>query len=254
VSSNRGLALLSVFAVLYTVLRLIPTFPMIGATGTFSVSDVVSPIYGLLLGPYIGGGSIILGTFLSIIFGRPTIFLGFDFLPALVSAVTLGLLVKQNFRLVTLIFALLILLFLINPLSLLFVTLPYNIVIPFIWVHILAFVLLLSPLSKKALVWITSSEPKYLPQGLLILFFIGTMMQHLTGSLLFESVFGYILGNISQDAWPSIWTTIFYLYPIERTIITIIATIIGSAVITTLGSSESLKSLPKVKKNQAKMK
>ena len=110
-SSNRGLALLSIFAVLYTVLRLIPTFPMIGATGTFSASDVVSPIYGILLGPYIGGGSIILGTFLSIIFGRPAIFLGFDFLPALVSAVTLGLLVKQKFRLVTIIFALLILLF-----------------------------------------------------------------------------------------------------------------------------------------------
>ena len=253
-SSNRGLALLSIFAVLYTVLRLIPTFPMIGATGTFSASDVVSPIYGILLGPYIGGGSIILGTFLSIIFGRPAIFLGFDFLPALVSAVTLGLLVKQKFRLVTIIFALLILLFLINPLSLLFVTLPYGFVIPFNWLHILAFALLLSPLSKKALVWITNSEPKYLPQGLLILFFIGTMMQHLTGSLLFESVFGFLLNSIPQDAWPSVWNAAFYLYPVERIIITIIATIVGSTLITTLGSSESIKSLSQRKENQAKMK
>lgn len=248
-SNNRGLALLSIFAVLYNVLRFIPTFPMIGATGTFSASDVVAPLYGLLLGPYIGGGSIILGTFLSIIFGRPAIFLGLDFLPSFVGAITLGLLAKQRFHIVTIIFALLFLLFLINPLTLLFVNLPYGLVIPFNWLHILAFALLLSPLSKKALNWITNSEPKYLPQGLLIFVFIGTMIQHLTGALLFEFVFGFLLGNISQDSWPSIWEPIFFLYPVERIIITILATIVGSALIRTLGiSSESIKSLSHRKK------
>lgn len=234
-SNNRGLALLSIFSVLYTILRIIPTFPMIGATGTFSASDVVAPLYGLLLGPYIGGGSIILGTFLSIVFGRPSIFFGLDFLPALVGAVTLGLMVKQKFNTVNLIFILLLFIFLINPLTLLFVNLPYGFVAPFNWLHILALSILISPLSKKALKWITNTEHKYLPQGLLIFCFIGTMMQHLTGAILFESIFGYILGNITPDAWPSVWTTIFYLYPIERIIIVILSTIIGSALITTLG-------------------
>lgn len=249
-SNNRNLALLSIFSVLYTVLRLIPTFPMIGATGTFSASDVISPLYGLLLGPYIGGGSIILGTFLSIVFGRPAIFLGLDFLPALVGAVALGLMMKQKFRHVKIIFILLIFLFLINPLTLLFVNLPYGIVAPFNWLHILALVILLSPLSRKALNWITNTDSKYLPQGLLIFCFIGTMMQHLTGALLFESVFGFILGNITPDAWPSVWTTVFYLYPVERIIITILSTIIGSALITTLGiNSEFPKSFLQRKRN-----
>lgn len=209
---------------------------MIGATGTFSASDVMAPLYGLLLGPYIGGGSIILGTFLSIIFGRPPIFLGLDFLPAAFSAIALGLLVRRRFYEVTIFYLVLILLFLINPLSLLFVSTPYGMVIPFIWLHFVSFIILLSPLSYKALDWITVASPKYRPQGLFILCFIGTMIQHLTGSLLFESVFGFLLRTIQPDAWPAVWTTVFYLYPIERIIITIIATIIGSALITTLGT------------------
>jgi len=212
---------------------------MIGATGTFSASDVVSPLYGLLLGPYIGGASIILGTFLSIVFGRPLIFLGLDFLPALVGAVALGLLVRQRFHQVTLFYAAIILIFLVNPLTLIFVELPYGMVIPFNWFHLLAFIILISPLSRKALDWITVTSPKYLPQGLLILCFIGTMMQHLTGALLFENVFGFLLGEIPADGWPSIWTTIFYLYPIERIMITVIATIVGSALFTALGISRN---------------
>lgn len=235
VSNNRSLALISFFAVLYTVLRLIPTFPMIGATGTFSASDVVSPLYGLLLGPYIGGASIILGTFLSAVFGRPLIFLGLDFLPALVGAVALGLLVRRKFNQVTIFYAIIIMIFLANPLTLIFVDLPYGIIVPFNWLHFLAFIILISPLSRKAIDWITSASPKYLPQGLIILCFIGTMMQHLTGGLLFENVFGFFIGSIQAESWPSVWTTIFYLYPIERIMITIIATIVGSALFTALG-------------------
>jgi hypothetical protein len=45
------------------------------------------------------------------------------------------------------------------------------------------------------------------------------------------------LAEIPADGWPAIWTTIFYLYPIERIMITVIATIIGSALFTTLGIS-----------------
>ena len=240
-SNNSSLALISFFAVLYTVFRLIPTFPMIGATGTFSASDVVSPLYGLLLGPYIGGASIILGTFLSIVFGRPPIFLGLDFLPALVGAVALGLLVRRRFHLVSLFYSIIILFFLVNPLTLISVNFPYGMVIPFNWLHFIAFIILISPLSRKALNWITADSSKYLPQGLLILCFIGTMMQHLTGAILFENIFGFLLAEIPADGWPAIWTTIFYLYPIERIMITVIATIIGSALFTTLGISRKTR-------------
>ncbi len=233
-SKNRRLALLSLFAVIYTVLRLVPTFPMVGVTATFAASDVIAPLYGLILGPYIGGGSIILGTFLAAVFGRPMVFLGLDFLPATVGAVSLGFLVRRRFHNITAVFIVLLALFLINPLTLPLVGLPNGVLVPFNWLHFVTFVILVSPLSRRAVDWVVSPSHRYLAQGLAVLCFIGTMMQHLTGGLLFESVFGLLLGAIALEAWPGVWTAVFYLYPLERIVITIIATLVGSALITTL--------------------
>ena len=69
---TKIIALVSIFTALYAVLRIIPTVPMIGSSGNwFSVSDVIAPLYGIILGPYIGGLSIIIGTFLAMAMGRP---------------------------------------------------------------------------------------------------------------------------------------------------------------------------------------
>lgn len=244
---TKRLALLSLFAVLYTVLRLVPTFPMVGVQGsTFSASDTLAPLYGILLGPYIGGGSIILGTFIAIVFGKPVTFLGLDFLPAAVGAVSLGLLVQRRFYPVIAIFLVLLGLFLANPLTLRFVSLPNGLPVPFNWLHIVAIAVLISPLSRRAVNWITTPSSKRLALGLAILCFIGTMMQHLTGGLLFESVLGLLLNTIKTNAWPTVWTTVFYVYPFERLIITIVATLIGSALITTLRSYITQPSAEKV--------
>ncbi len=238
-SSTRNLTLLSLFAVMYTVLRLIPMFPMIGFAATFSLSDVFSPLYGIILGPYVGGGSIVLGTFLAMMFGRPSVFLGVDFLPALVGAVSIGFIFRRGFRLVTAVYLVLIIVFLIHPLSLLFVKFS-DVFIPFNWLHFVSLAILISPLSHRAVDWVSNHSHTYLALGLSILCFIGTMMQHLTGSLIFESIFGQILGIITPEAWPSVWTTAFFVYPIERISITIISALIGSALIATLRSPESL--------------
>lgn len=231
------LALISLFAVLYTVLRLVPTFPMVGVLGAFSASDTLAPIYGILLGPYIGGGSIIIGTFLAIVFGKPATFLGLDFLPAAVAAISLGFLVQRRFRPVMAMFIVLLGLYLLHPFTLRFVTLPNGVPIPFNWLHLVALVVLVSPLSRRAVNWVTVASTKRLPLGLAVLCFIGTMMQHTTGGLLFESVLGSMLNTIKVNAWPGVWTTVFYVYPFERLIITVVAALIGSALITTLRSS-----------------
>lgn len=243
-SKTRRLALLSLFAVVYTVLRLIPTFPMIGVTGTFSASDVVAPLYGLILGPYVGGGSVILGTFLAIAFGRPIIFLGLDFLPATVGAVSLGLLMQRRFHHVTILYMILTVVFLVHPLTLLLVTLPTGMAVPYSWLHLVALAILVSPLSRKAVNWVTSPSRRYLAQGLAVLCFIGTMAQHLTGAIVFENILGTLLGTIKPAAWPGVWTTTFYLYPVERTVIAAIATLVGSALITTLRMSRLAEQAP----------
>jgi hypothetical protein len=146
--------MIAIFAALYTVLRMIQTIPMIGVEGgKFSVSDVVAPIYGIVLGPYVGGASVILGSFLAIALGRPVTFMFLDFLPALVNAVALGFLVRRKWWPVVVLYAALLIGFLLNPLTTLFISIG-GIAVPFAWLHFAGFIVLLSPLGHKAGKWV----------------------------------------------------------------------------------------------------
>jgi hypothetical protein len=210
---------------------------MMGVLGTFSASDTLAPIYGILLGPYIDAGSIVIGTFLAIAFGKSVTFLGLDFLPATVAAISLGFLIQRRFRQVIALFILLLGLFLANPLTLIFVTLPNGVPVPFNWLHLVTLAVLVSPLSRRAVDWVTAPSPKRLLLGFAVLCFIGTMMQHVTGGFLFESVLGLALDTIKVNAWPGLWMTIFYAYPFERLVFTVVSALIGPALITTLRPS-----------------
>jgi hypothetical protein len=213
------------------VLRMIPTVPMIGVAGSFSLSDIIAPLYGIILGPYTGGLSIILGSFLAIALGRPVTFMGLDFLPATLNAIALGLLIKRKWALTVGLNAVLLLAFLLHPLTLILISFSVNntaFSFPFAWMHIVAFVVLLSPIGRNAAKWVKTSETTKIVFGLTVLAFIGTMIQHLMGNLLFEVILGQVLGTISPGAYPGIWTTIFLVYPLERLALIIFAVIVGT--------------------------
>jgi len=229
---TKIIASIAIFSALYTIMRLIPTIPMIGISGNFSLSDILAPIYGVILGPYVGGLSVFLGTFLAIAMGKPVSFMFLDFLPATINAVALGFLIKRKWGPVILLNAALLLMFFLNPLTSLFIG-PF----PFAWVHILAFIILLSPLSRKAVDWIETLNAGEVTKGLGIIAFIGTMIQHLTGNLLFEVVLGQINGVIPVDSYPGIWSTIFFVYPWERLALIVFAVIIGTPLIRVLKKS-----------------
>ncbi len=229
---TKIIASIAIFSALYTIMRLIPTIPMLGIAGAFSLSDILAPIYGVLLGPYVGGLSVFLGTFLAMAMGKPVTFMFLDFLPATINAIALGFLIKRKWGPVILLNAVLLLIFFLNPLTSLFIG-PF----PFAWVHILAFIILLSPLSRKAVDWIDTLNPGDVTKGLGIIAFIGTMMQHLTGNLLFEVILGQINGVISVDAYPGIWSGIFLVYPWERLALVVFAVIVGTPLIRVLKKS-----------------
>jgi hypothetical protein len=96
--SNRTkiIAFLIVFSALYAALRPVPLGPMIGLSNSFSISDFLVPLYGIILGPYVGGLSVIIGTFLGMALGKAPYFLGLDFLPAFVNTVAIGFLMKRK--------------------------------------------------------------------------------------------------------------------------------------------------------------
>jgi len=350
-NKTKIIASIAIFSALYSVLRILPTVPMIGAQGaSFSVSDVIAPIYGILLGPYVGGVTVIIGTFLGMALGKPVIFLGLDFLPALVNAVALGFLVKRKWWPVVGLYAVLLAGFLLNPLTTLFINIG-EIAIPFTWLHIVALIVLVSPLGYKAGKWVgdipeeklakdtagylvslvsgvigvlfgaflliityllpdlfaeplvgftigilsiiggtivlfaaskLNSSPqnhkkwgkiiiaisligigtilgivggifalKYKSRSLpnqkeriikaskfIIGFFnlalIGTMMQHLMGNILFETILAQPIGYIERAAYPAIWGGIFFVYPVERFALVLLAVVIGTPVVRVL--------------------
>lgn len=243
---TKTVASIAVFSALYMILRLIPTVPMIGGVGTFSASDVIAPLYGVILGPYVGGFSVFLGTFLAIALGRAVSFMFLDFLTATINAVALGLLMRRKWIPVVVLYAVLLLVFFVNPLTLLFVNVPLgstNISFPFAWLHIVAFIVLLSPLGRRASQWVETLKPAKVTWGLAILAFIGTMMQHTMGNILFEVTLNQIpviAGQppiIPASAYPGIWTTVFFLYPVERLVVVLVAVVIGIPLVTVLKKS-----------------
>ena len=184
--NTKAIAAIAIFSALYAALRIIPTVPMIGTGATFHLSDILAPLFGILLGPYVGGISIIIGTFAAIGLGTPAPFFGLDFLPAFIVAVSLGFLVRRKWLPVVILNALLLIGYAINPLTSNFISTPGG-TVPYLWMHIVAFIVLLSPLGRKAGQWIGSAKTSTITGGFVILAFVGTMMQHLTGCLLYTS-------------------------------------------------------------------
>lgn len=259
---TKQIALTVTLTSVYVVLRFIPFSMLIGGAGGYlSLSDFLPLIYGVILGPYFGGLSVLIGNFTAMGLGRPVSFLGLDFLPDFVAVVSIGFLFRRKWLPVVLLNIGLLAAFFLHPLTSFFVTIPAtSITIPFAWMHIAAFIVLLTPLARKAPEWIESvkqlttvgqvastghrSPRKMLSSvigskyviGLIVFAFIGTMMQHLTGNLLFEFVFGQV-GNpppIPVEAWPTQWSLVVFAYPIERTILIIAAVLVGAPLIYTI--------------------
>jgi hypothetical protein len=228
--TTKQTALLVVFTALYIVLRFIPFSMLIGPTGGFlSVSDFLAPIYGIILGPYLGGFSILLGNFAAIGMGRPMQFYGLDFLPDFSAAFATGLLYQHRrspWAIVVAINAALLAIFFVNPLTSVFV---YS--VPFAWLHIVAFVVLLSPLSFMAAKWLQTLDSKKILFGVIVFSFTGAMIQHLTGNILFEVVLGQVVQSIQTTVYPGIWTGVFFVYPVERLILIISAALVGTPLI-----------------------
>jgi len=242
--NTKAIASIAIFSALYAALRIIPTVPMIGTGATFHLSDILAPLFGILLGPYVGGASIIIGTFAAIGLGTPAPFFGLDFFPAFVVAVSLGFLVRGKWLPVVMLNALLLVGYALNPFTLNFIVTPWGI-FPYLWMHILAFIVLVSPIGHRAGQWVKSSKTALITAGFAILAFAGTMMQHLTGGLIYETVFGNIIGSMDKAAFNSTWNFVFYIYPWERLALIAGAIIVGVPVTRIL-----MKSLFPPKSNQ----
>ena len=239
-SRSNSIMLVASLAAVYAILRIIPTFPLVGVPGAyFSVADVIASLYGILLGPYLGPLSIMLGTFIGYFGGRPPVFLGLDFMPAAINSIVVGFIMRGKRKYSIIIYLVLLALFFFHPYTPRMIQVGLNFgensfTFPFVWMHIIGLIILVSPIGTHISRLINEKSIKMSAIGFLLLSLIGTLSQHLMGNLLFSSI---ILPTLSAEAANTIWWGIFLVYPIERVIIVILSLIIGLPIIRTLGTS-----------------
>ena len=222
-SRTRQITLAAVFSAIYVILRVVPTFRMIGTSSQFTAGDFMLTTIAAIAGVWSGTVAVIVGTVVSYAI-HPPIFLGLDFLPGVVNVMITGLLLAGRRQAARGIYFLILIVYLASPYSLLY---GYD-HIPFAWLHLAAFVVLLSPIASRMPAWVKVGGYRDV-SAFAALAFIGTMAQHLTGGLLYELSFGYLAG-ISAEKFSQFWYIIFYLYPEERLIVVTISTILVVAI------------------------
>lgn len=223
VSKTRRITLGASLAATYFILRSIPTFQMIGISSRFTAGDFVLTSIALIGGFWSGTISVLIGTTLAYSVSPPTFF-GLDFLPAVANVSISALVLTGRQKIAAGIYLACLLAFIFSPYSLLF---AYS-YLPYTWLHIVALVVLLSPLAGKTPAWLKMRDYREV-LAIVVLAFTGTMGQHLVGGLLFELVTGYI-GGISPSTFQNtIWRAIFFVYPFERTLIVAISVLIALA-------------------------
>ena len=198
---------------------------MIGIAGRFTAGDFVLTTIALIAGLWSGGLAVVVGTILAYA-SRAPLFYGLDFLPAVLNVAIIVLVVSKRYRIAQAIYLIVLVAFLVSPYSPTFVF-DY---VPYTWLHLVALVLLLSPLMTRVPRWLNASDFHQFI-AVLLMAFVGTMAQHLMGGLLFELTLGMIGGVDPLTFRNTIWYVIFFVYPEERLLITALSTVIGVAVL-----------------------
>jgi hypothetical protein len=236
-TDTRKLTLTATLAAVYVVFRAIPIDQLIGINGTITAAGMIAPVIGILLEPAYGVIAVFTGTMVASLFPwNPIKFDGLDFLPGALNVTLVSLAVRGRRTEATLMFLVTIALFIINPFTSVFVgSSLLSPPIPYLWMHLAALVVLVSPLTKNISTRLASHQYSSLVRAMVALAFTGTMIEHLTGGLLFATV----VGKGALKFWP----VIFVVYPIERTILVIGATLIGVTLLRLLRPSVLERSL-----------
>ncbi len=225
----KKVAYSSVFAVLYSITRLFQVSAYVGINSTLTFGEAFSPLAGMLFGPYIGALSVTLGTFLDFLLGRPVVFDGLDFVPGAIAAAVAGLCYSGRIKGGLALPVFFMVVFTLDPLSSSLIPVG-SVEVPFLWMHIVSLVTMGSVwllVERGQSRWVNS-------MFVASIVFLSTMSAHVAGAVLYENVLGRINAVFPASKFASLWTAIFYLYPIERLFFTVAGALIAVPVLTRL--------------------
>lgn len=226
--STKDIALIAVFAPLYTIFCSWNLFPIIGVSGrAITASAIMAPLIGILLSPVLSILTVALGGAVGLSFGY---FSPYGYGAGIAAAFLSSALHNREQALSTLLYAAFLSLFALYP-----VVGPFWLYPNIFWLQIVGLIVLASPLQSKAIGYIRSPNvsSQKLMLGIGITVFTSTMFAHVVGSLLFEMLsWPFIISNI--ESWAGIWQAITVAYPFERIAIVIVATILGTGLMKSL--------------------
>jgi len=219
--TTKDIASAICFTALYVVFGLLSISPIIGSQGkTITAAAIMAPIMGMMLGPYIGTLSTILG-------GTIGLFVGSFYLPSLVSGVAAascaGMLYAGKRSVCAFVYFALLFLFGFYP----FVG-PAWLYPPFMWFQIAGFLILLSPFQSMALKNLNSDNGSKVFPAFFLTTLTSTLAGQIAGSLTFE-LLSWPIFTANVNIWKANWQIVTFLYPLERTLIALGASFVGGS-------------------------
>lgn len=222
---------MAILATLYALLDQIPVSKLIGVSSTLTMAEVFSPVSGMILGPFAGAGSVIIGTFEAFVFGRPLVFDGLDFIPAAAAAFTAGLAIQKKWRSAVALSLALAVIFYVDPFSTPFIMVG-PVPVPYYWMQLLALA------AFVAASYADRAGYRFATSGVLVVaaVFLSTLNAEVAGGIMYENVF-VLTGVMGSAAVIGFWPVIFYVYPIERAFFTVAGSLLAVPVMRVLPRS-----------------
>jgi hypothetical protein len=219
---TRDLALVISFSALYAVSCIFPIFRIIGLpSNAITMAAVLAPVIGVILGPYLGAFSTIVGGLIGLLTG---FFSHVSLVAGVAAAFCAGSLYFGRRDLCALTYFSLLLFFGFCP----FVG-PVWLYPPLMWLQIIGFIVLVSPVQSVAVKNMRKSKSKRSHLlGAFVTFLVSTLAGQIAGSLMFELTL-WPLFTVDVNSVKLVWQATFFLYPIERLVIALASTFIGVA-------------------------
>jgi hypothetical protein len=222
---TRRIATIAIFAAIYAILDQVPVSKLIGVSSTLTMAEVFSPLAGMVLGPFAGGASVVLGTFAAVLGGRPLAFDGLDFIPALMAAVTAGLAIKRKVGWVVLLSIALLVIYSLDPFSLALMNVD-SVPVPYYWLQLVG-------LAAYVAMWYANKQGYGFATAdavVVAIVLLSTMNAEVGGGIMYENVL-VLTGVLSSSFVIGFWPVIFYIYPIERAFFTVAGAVLAIPVL-----------------------
>ncbi|MFQ6065430.1 MAG: hypothetical protein ACE5L6_08145 [Candidatus Bathyarchaeia archaeon] len=189
----------------------------------------MAPLIGMILGPWLGALAVTVGGIVGAFVAPIGPFGPLSFLPSTAATLASGLLYNRKWQRLTVLYSILLLVFMFYPMVGPAWLHPY-----FVWLQLVGLTILVSPLQLKATRCMRKqTRMREMMLGVGVLSFIATLFGHVVGSMMFEIIYWPTLID-DLESWSSLWQSLTFLYPVERIIITVTATLIGVPLIKAL--------------------